>query len=344
MKALLVKMSSLGDLVHVLPAMTDAHGHGVRFDWVVEEAYQAIAARHQAVDQVLPIAWRRWRKSLWRHRGEMRRFFTTLAASEYDLVLDAQGLLKSALVASRGRGAQTLGFSRRHLREPVAACFYERGIDVPRQQHAIDRQRQLFAAAFGYAYDPSEVSDFGLPGAEAPTDVCVLLHGSAWPSKLWPEPLWTELARRAMAAGLEALLPWGDDTERHRAQRIANASGGRVLDSLGLGELMSLLGQAKLVVGVDSGLTHLAAALGTRTLALYGSTSTALTGCRGAQARNLASTFGCSPCLSKTCRYRGPGRFWHSQSIAPPCYAELSPASIWKRGLELMDAASVLHI
>lgn len=355
MQALLVKMSSLGDLVHALPAVTAAGRRGVRFDWVVEEAYQAIAERHPAVGRVIPIAWRRWRKAPWDFGAEMSAFLKALRAKEYDLLLDAQGLIKSAAVARLARGKETVGFAMRDVRETVAAWTYGRGVAAPRQQHAIDRQRQLFAGAFGYADDGPEADDFGLRmGATADSAsvlgqscagrACLFLHGSAWPSKLWPEAMWIDLAQRAVAAGLEPLLPWGNAVEGRRAQRIAEQGGGRVLDALDLHGWIALLQGVRLVIGVDSGLTHLAAALGAPTLALHGPTSAALTGCRGRQARVLASTFGCAPCLSRACRYRGPGRTWRTVPVVPPCYAELSPRRVWAEALELMDAAGVLHL
>ena len=355
MQALLIKMSSLGDLVHALPAVTAAGRRGVRFDWVVEEAFQAVAQRHPAVDRVIPIAWRRWRKSPWDFGAEMKAFFKALRAKEYDLLLDAQGLAKSAAVARLARSKERVGFARRDVREAVAAWAYARGVAVPRRQHAVDRQRQLFAGAFGYADDAPEADDFGLRVGAPPHSAigsgqgcagraCLFLHGSAWPSKLWPEAMWIDLAQRAVTAGLEPLLPWGNAVERSRAQRIAEQGGGRVLDALDLHGWIDLLQRTRLVIGVDSGLTHLAAALGAPTLALHGSTSAALTGCRGRRTGVLASTFGCAPCLSRDCRYRGPGRTWRNAPVAPPCYAELSPRRVWAAALELMDAAGVLHL
>ena len=349
MKALLVKTSSLGDVVHALPAVTAASRHGVRFDWVAEEAYQAIAARHPAVDRVIPIAWRRWRRELVRSRGEMAEFLANLGSREYDLVLDAQGLVKSALVTALARARERVGFARRDVREVAAALLYQRGVAVPRQQHAIDRQRQLFAGAFGYAQDGSEPVDFGLSKREsagqarqsASRSPCLFLHGGSWSSKLWPEAMWVELARQAAAAGFEVLLPWGNQAERCRAQRIAAQGGGRILPALDVGEWIDLLQGVRLTVGVDSGLAHLAAAFGVPTLVVHGSTAPELTACRGERAATLASTFPCAPCFSRSCRYRGPGRLWHGEPVDPPCYAELPPERVWARALELMDAPDI---
>ncbi|MCY4213374.1 MAG: lipopolysaccharide heptosyltransferase I [Gammaproteobacteria bacterium] len=346
MKALLVKTSSLGDVTHALPAVTAAGRHGVRFDWVVEEAYQAIPERHPGVERVIPIAWRRWRRNPVYSRREAAAFSADLRTREYDLVLDAQGLMKSALVAALARGGERVGFARGDVREAVAAWFYQRGVAVPRRQHAIDRQRQLFAGAFGYAQDAAEPIEFGLSRREsagsaghfACRSTCLFLHGGSWPSKQWPQALWVELARQAQADGFEVLLPWGNPAERCRAQHIAAQGGGRTLPAMGIDEWIDLLQEVRLAVGVDSGLAHLAAACGAPTLALYGSTTPNLTGARGPRAATLASTFPCAPCLSRACRYRGPGRVRHDEPVSPPCYAELTPGRVWARAMALLDA------
>ena len=335
MKVLLVKMSSLGDLVHALPAVTEAAGRQARFHWVAEEAFAALPARHPGVERVLPIAWRRWRKHLWQSRRELRAFFQGLAEERYDLVMDAQGLLKSALVASCAHGKEKVGFSRAAAREPAAAWFYDRRIEVPKGRHAIERQRQLFAGALGYPCREDQPLAFGPPPASG-TDRCLFLHGASWPSKLWPEAMWVDLARRARDAGLQVALPWGNAAERGRAQRIAQAGGATTL-ALPLAELMEELRQARLVVGLDSGLTHLAAALGVPTLALHGSTSSALTGCRGSRARNLQAQFPCAPCLSRSCKYRGPAQRWQGATMVPACYAQLTPEIVWAAARELLE-------
>ena len=371
MRVLLVKMSSLGDVVHALPAVTDAARLGVRFHWVVEEAFQAVPAAHPAVEKVLPIAWRRWRRRLWRSRGEMLAFYENLAGERYDLAIDSQGLVKSALAMKGARCGARVGFCRKSAREPIAARFYDRCVEVPKDGHAVDRQRLLFAGALDYSCDASSDIDFGLgrdgvgqsgesmgqrggdivqsggsqdPGQEPPAPRCVFLHGATWATKLYPEAMWIELARLAREAGLEAALPWGNSEERDRAERIAGASDGTLLPRLDLGKLMDELRRARLVVGVDSGLAHLAGALGVPTVVMYGSTDSALTGCRGSGAQNLQAGFPCSPCRSRTCRYRGPEVRWRQAAVTPPCYGELDPDRVWAAALETMDADRLLHI
>lgn len=371
-------MSSLGDVVHALPAVTDAARSGVRFHWVVEEAFQAVPAAHPAVEKVLPIAWRRWRRGLWRSRGEIKKFHENLSGERYDLAIDSQGLVKSALAMKGARCGERVGFCRNSAREPVAARFYDRCVEVAREGHAVDRQRELFAEALDYRRDSSSDIDFGLgqdgagqsgegnesssghtgrsggdfpqseggqdPGRKSAASRCVFLHGATWATKLYPEAMWIELARLANAAGLEVALPWGNSEERSRAERIARASGAALLPRLELGELIDELRRARVAVGVDSGLAHLAGAVGVPTVVLYGSTSSKLTGCRGSGAHNLQAEFACSPCGSRTCRYRGPPVRWRQAAVAPPCYGELDPEKVWAAALETMDADRLLHI
>jgi heptosyltransferase-1 len=325
MRALLIKMSSLGDVVHTLPAVSDAARAGVTFDWVVEEAFAAIPRRHAAVEQVIPIAWRRWRHALVGSRAEMAGFFRRLRAERYDCVIDAQGLWKSAAVTALARAGPRWGFAYGSAREGPASWFYSRRVPVPRDQHAVTRLRSLFAAVFGYEVDAqAESSGLDHLKVEATDEkTCVFCHGTTWPSKEWPEPMWRELARELGQAGYQVLLPWGNSRERDRARAIARGTGACVLDPLPLERLMDVMGQASLVVGVDSGLSHLAGALGVPTVVVYGSTSSALTGSRGSRVANLASEFPCSPCRSRTCAYRGPRQSWRGQVVEPACYAML---------------------
>lgn len=348
-RVLLVKMSSLGDVIHALPGVTDAvtalGRDGVSFDWVVEEAFQDLPARHPAVDRVIPVAWRRWRRALAGNTGEMWRFLTRLRRRRYDVVLDAQGLVKSAAVTLLARGGTTVGLSRRSAREGAASLFYRRQVAVPRERHAVDRIRRLFAAALGYPC-PTEAPDYGISGTrldrgDGRSLRCLLLHGTTWESKHWPVTFWQTVARRARAEGFQVLVPWGDEREQRRATQIAGAAGAQVLGQLPLGALADELAAADLVIGVDSGLAHLAAALAVPTVVVYGSSSSALTGVRGARVRNLQAGFPCSPCLSRVCTYQGPGRSWQGETVTPACYAELGPDTVWPAARLLVAAQRI---
>jgi heptosyltransferase-1 len=336
---LLVKMSSLGDVVHALPAVSDAAEHGVRIDWVVEEAFADIPASHPAVNRVFTIAWRRWRRQLRAAGAEMTEFLAALRQQEYDLIIDSQGLIKSAVVSLLARGRRT-GFSFTAAREPWAAFAHGRGHAISVQQHAVDRQRQLLAGALGYEVTTPAVS--GLEVTAPRSRQVILLHGTTWSSKHWPVNMWQELARLIHGAGYEPLVTWGDASEQRRAQEIAAPGHAMVIDRQPLHALAQVLGAAAAVIGVDSGLCHYSAALGTPTVGLYGTTSGLLTGCRGVAATALQATTACSPCLHKDCRsYRGAPLQWGGVAVDPPCFATLPPEYVWERAQSVIQAHHV---
>ncbi|MEO5574252.1 MAG: lipopolysaccharide heptosyltransferase I [Gammaproteobacteria bacterium] len=339
MKVLILKTSSMGDVLHTLPALTDAmHAlPGIRFDWVVEEAFAEIPAWHPAVDKVIPVALRRWRKQPWQAiiSSEWVNFWRSLRTHEYDLIIDAQGLIKSALVTRMARGRRS-GLSRASARESWAALAYQRRYTIPKQQHAIERVRRLFAAALGYPM-PHDTLDYGITRAQffseyvhASNDI-VFLHGTTWPSKQWPRTYWTHLAQLATQAGFSVSLPWGNQAEYEDAQAIAGVCKNvRVLPKLSLTELGAVLASARAVIGVDTGLAHLAAALTVPTLTLYGATRPDLTGTRGQAQMHLSAQFVCSPCLSRQCIYPG------LSPVKPACYQTLEPERVWNAAAQLL--------
>lgn len=297
MRVLLIKTSSLGDVVHTLPALTDAARAipGIQFDWVVEEGFAEIPAWHPAVAQVIPVAIRRWRKHLWQtfKSGEWQRFKQRLGDTQYDLVIDAQGLLKSAWL-TRYANAPVAGLDRDSAREPLASRFYDRAYAVPREQHALERTRQLFAHALGYTL-PTGMGDYGLNRAlladSAPPPYVVFLHGTTWASKHWPEACWRELAEQMSAQGWAVRLPWGNDSEKARAERIAaGIEHAAVLPKLNLAGVAKVIAGASACVAVDTGLGHLAAALDVPSISLYGPTLPGRVGAYGRSQIHLCAT------------------------------------------------------
>lgn len=288
MKLLLVKTSSMGDVIHNLAVASDIQRRRpeVAIDWLVEEAFAEIPVLHPAVTGAIPVALRRWRKNLfrpgtWREVVALRR---RLRLTGYDTVLDTQGLLKSALVA-RWAQCPVSGYDRYSIREPMASRFYAHQYSVSRHQHAVDRNRQLAADALEYDLDDLPL-DYGItaPAVEHEVDglgssYIVCLHGTSRDSKLWPELHWHQLIQQLAANGLQALLPWGNEVEHRRAQRLAAQSPAAVVpDRLTLRQLTALFGSARGAVGVDTGPVHLAAALGCITVALYTDTDPGFTG------------------------------------------------------------------
>jgi len=278
-RVLLVKTSSLGDVIHTLPALTDAQRAipGIQFDWVVEEGFAEIPAWHPAVAQVIPVAIRRWRKHPLQtlRTGEWRRFKARLRETRYDLAIDAQGLLKSAWL-TRYVKAPVAGLDRDSIREPLASRFYDRCYAVPRDQHALERVRQLFAQALGYSI-PEMIAEYGLDRSQLATPgeqpYLLFLHGTTWPSKHWPEAYWRQLAERMSEFGWAIRLPWGNAEEKARAERIAQGlPSASVLPRLNLGGVAKVVAGARACVAVDTGLGHLAAALDVPSISLYGPT------------------------------------------------------------------------
>lgn len=288
---LLVKTSSLGDVIHNLPVVSDLlrHWPDLRIDWVVEESFADIPRLHPGVAQVHPVAIRRWRRALgqrqtWR---EIAAFRHRLRANCYDLVIDTQGLAKSALITWLADGLRC-GYSREVAREPLAAAFYDCRFAIPPNAHAVERNRWLAAAAA--AYTPDLPLRYGIHASGAATEgCCVLLTASSRDDKLWPEEHWRVLGGALAARGLHCLLPAGSARERERAERIAaTIPAARVVPPSSLRELAGILGGAHSVVGVDTGLTHLAAALDRPVVALYVATDPGLTGVyAGPRALNL---------------------------------------------------------
>lgn len=326
-RVLVIKTSSLGDVIHSLPALTDAVRAmpGIVFDWVVEQSFTEVPGWHPAVDRVIPVAVRRWRKhpvQAWRS-GEWAEFKQQIGRYQYDAVIDAQGLLKSAWLTRYAKGV-SYGLDKHSAREPIAARFYDNPVAVAKGQHAVERVRQLFSAALGYSLD-GQRGEYSLSFQAERQPSVVLLHGTTWASKHWPEASWIALSTLLLQAGYAVKLPWGDDVERSRAERIAAQSGAEVLPKMSLTELASLLSVSAGCVAVDTGLGHLAAAVDTPTLALFGPTNSALTGFYGKNQLSLQSEFHCAPCLLRECRYQlAPGE-------SPPCFEELSAPSVFQQ-------------
>ncbi|MDO4682245.1 MAG: lipopolysaccharide heptosyltransferase I [Lautropia sp.] len=289
MRILIVKMSSMGDVVHAQPLATDVHRHhpGATIDWVSEAAFAALPAMNPAVNEVIPIAWRRWRKQLGRPgtRAAMRAFWQRLRGRRYDLVLDCQGLIKSAVVARMARAGRRAGPDRASAREPLAALAYDLPIAVPKDWHVVRRNRAIGAGALDYQLD--EPARFGLsvpvltadevpwlPGAP----MALMVTGASRDAKLWPESHWVEAAVHLQRAGLDLLWFWGSPAEEARARRLAGASTQAAGDAatrsvvppfLSVQDAARVIRSARIVVGLDTGFTHLAGALGRPTIGIF---------------------------------------------------------------------------
>jgi heptosyltransferase-1 len=280
---LFIKTSSLGDVIHHMPALTEARKArpDARFTWLVEEAFAPLVRLHSAVAEVIPVAWRRWRKSLYAPAtlSEIAGNLRAIRAPRYDEIVDSQGLLRTAIIARLARGRRH-GYDTTSIREPLAALFYDVRHSVSRDLHAVERNRILSGLALGYA--PQGAPDFGLDRARLASPgprYGVLLHATARPGKQWPEAHWIALGHMLAGQGIDLVLPWGTDAERARGERIASAlPRARVPERAPLDAVARLIAGAQFVVGVDTGLLHLAAALGVPLVAIFAGSKPGLTG------------------------------------------------------------------
>ena len=286
MKILIVRVSSLGDVVHNMPMVADilrVHPDA-QIDWVVEEAYVNLVRLNTGVRHVIPYALRRWRKSLLSAptRAEMRAFYQRLRAETYDIVFDTQGLLKTGVVMRMARlapGGMRVGLANGTEGsgyEGASRVFHTMSVPVGVRTHAVLRGRLVAAAALGYTVD--HPADFSLRGPDLPQlpawlpaePYAAFFHATARPAKQWAPERWVQVARLLAERGMPILLPWGSETEKQAAEQlVAQMPNARVLPKLPMMEAVLLAQRAALAIGVDTGLTHIAAAYNRPTIELY---------------------------------------------------------------------------
>ncbi len=301
---LFIKTSSLGDVIHHMPAVTEARKAqpDATFAWLVEEAFAPLVALHPAVAGVIPVAWRRWRKSLYAPAtlAEIAGSLRDIRAHRYDTIVDSQGLLRSAVIARIAHG-QRHGYDASSIREPLGAPFYDVRHRVSRDLHAVERNRALSGLALGYS--PQGAPDFGLDRARfaMPGErYAVLLHATTRLSKQWPEAHWIALGRALGGEGIELVLPWGTPDEHARSARIAAAlPRARVPERAPLDAVARLIAGAQFVVGVDTGLLHLAAALGVPLVAIFTGSKPGLTGPVGSGPIAVLGAEGAAPSVEE---------------------------------------------
>lgn len=289
MRILIVKMSSMGDVVHAQPLATDIRRAfpEARIEWVAEKSFAAICKLNTAIDEVIPISWRRWRKNLVSRaaRAEMLAFHQRLTGSPYDLVLDCQGLIKSAVITRMASAALRVGPAWAFAREPLASLGYGCKAVVPRDWHVVRRNRAVGAAGGGYSID--RPAQFGLEAQPLSADEAawlpaqahaLLVTGASRDGKLWPEAHWVRTAQHLQHAGFALVWLWGSDAERARVQRLSRLSTQAASDAatpavvpplLTVHEVARVIAGADIVIGLDTGFTHLAGALGRPTIAIF---------------------------------------------------------------------------
>ncbi len=329
MQILLVKLSSLGDLIHSFPALQAARAQfpDLVCDWVVEQSLAEVPALHPAVRQVIPVNLRFYKKNkaaFWKES-----YFSTLKqqlrATSYDYVIDAQGLIKSGILTLMA-GGNSAGLSWKSAREGWASLCYRHKYVVP-MDHAILRVKNLFAQTLGYPTDLDGEIDYGLPLVNTQNNrsgPIFLFHGTTWVSKHWPGDYWKRLATLLVQAEYPIALTWGNTVEEQRARWIVEDLPPEHVTLYPKGSLHTLyqaLYSARAAIAGDTGLAHLAAAIGLPQLSLFGPTDFTRTGTRGLHQTHLQTQKACQPCLARVCRY---------QSDTALCLQDLMPNQVMK--------------
>lgn len=331
-KILIIKTSSLGDVIHTLPALTDAGNaiSDIRFDWVVEENFQEVPSWHPLVDRGIPVAIRRWRKNPISSllSKEVRAFWKNLRQEKYDAIIDAQGLIKSAILTRFARGLR-IGLDKDSLTEPLARYAYQQTVNIDLKEHAVFRMRSIFAKALDYDLPESE-PDSGLAKERFQKDdwgqgeYVVFLHGTTWQTKKWPDEYWIELSKKIAQLGLAVRVPWSHEKEFQTVKAWANQSDViSVLPKMTLSQVAGVIAGAKAIVAVDTGLGHLAAALNIPTISLYGPTDPKRIGTQGASQVHLISEINCAGCDKQTCK--------KSHDEFAVCMKNLTPEMVFKK-------------
>ncbi|MED5509324.1 MAG: lipopolysaccharide heptosyltransferase I [Pseudomonadota bacterium] len=344
MRVLIIKLTSMGDLMHALPALTDAAKiyPDIEFDWVVDKAFAAVPKWHPRVRKVITTSHRSWRKS-WigsLKQGELSGFYKALNVDDYDVVVDMQNNLKSALVSLLRKGP-VYGLDKYSCREKPAHLAYRHPINVNPNQHAVERMRQILAAALGYTV-PDTAADYGVELAhcqqpqldfELSRPYLILVHNASWLTKLWPVKHWQAVALKAAEAGYQCLLPCGNEEEYQRARQIASVTDeAYALPRLPLDDVAALMQGSEAVLASDTGLAHMAAVLGKPAITLYGSTDTHLIGTYGQAQHHLITGLTCSPCYKRRCPLP------ESQNGEPVCMAGMEVDQVWHRLESLLQA------
>lgn len=332
-RILIVKITSMGDLVQLLPAITDAANAipGIRFDWLVDESFKAVPNLHPAIDKLIQIPYRRWKKNIIQSitSGEVRQFLKNLRSQQYDMVIDAQSNLKSAFVTMFTKGTR-YGLDSKSVREYGAHWAYQKKISVNRDQNHAKRMRELMANFLEYP-EPVTAADYGvdqtrlpIPDFELPEKFVFVTAISSSKDRLWPEPFWQEVLDDIVVAGYDIVLPWWSAEEKARILRLKNNNARiHMIPPLDLTEKASILAKAVAAISIDTGLAHMAAALNIPNVTLYGPTSAKLTGAYGEEQVHLsASGPACSPCLRTKCRYQGESQF------KPACLETITPRQV----------------
>jgi len=335
-RVLIIKTTSLGDVIHILPAIAEAakNNPDLVFDWVVEDTFSEVPNWHLNIENVYEVSIRQWRKNFYKPAiwKAIKKSIGQIRQHQYDYVIDAQGLSKSAIISLFAKG-ETYGLDKHSAREGWVSRFYKHKIPVPKGTHAITRLQQFFGKVFHY--EPNmNVFDSGIRHkwqlANLEKSQVLFLHGTTWKTKHWPEDYWNALAGKLSDDGYQVLLPWGSESEKQRAERVSlDKQNVEVLPKMSLSELAKKFSEVSFIISVDTGLSHLAAACDTPIISIYGATSPVLTGSKGNNQIYLTSDLDCAPCFKRSCKI--------SDDTYPPCLQGITVLRIMAEVLALEE-------
>jgi heptosyltransferase I len=324
-RILLVKLSSFGDLIHTFPAVSELKSNlpNIHLDWLVDASYSAIPSWHPGVDEVLELPIRKrsgkrdWQGLIQAHK--------VLRTRHYDSIIDAQGLIKSSLSMIGVKGTKH-GFATPLLKEPLARFNYHHQHEVE-VGHVIDKNRQLLASVFNYPLSPS--FRFGIENNSIiKSNQVVFFIGSSWHNKRWPLSHWHQLVKKAINHGLHVVMPWGSQKEKDELLIFNSFPSSKLtISSYSLNNLKNVLESSRAVIAADTGVLHLAQAVNTPVLGLFGPTD----GMRSGPGSNalIQSKESCAPCMRRKCKF--------NDSIWAPCMISIDPDNVWSRLLKVMD-------
>ena len=281
MKIAIVKLSAMGDIVHAMVALQFIKKKypNIQLDWVVEKAFIGVLQDNPHIDNILPVELKAIKKNKLAIFKEIKRV-KKYAKANYDLVIDAQGLLKSAIVAKL-LGKKAAGFNRNSIREKVASWFYNIGVDIDYAANTIDRNAKVLGEPLGVEITPQMIlnkepflffkeSEIYKSYLSSDKKNIIFVIGSTWESRNYPKEKFAALADILQE---NVLIVWGDKQEREKAEWIAqNSSFAFVMPKLNLNELKALIASADLVIGNDTGPTHMAWGLNIPSITLFGPT------------------------------------------------------------------------
>jgi heptosyltransferase I len=317
----------MGDLFHSLPALSELKEHfpELTIDWLVDEQFSEVPAWSLHIRRVISVPLRGFK----RHKN-IRLLFSAvrkLRQVKYDVVIDAQGLLKSALIARLARTKCRHGYARHTIREPVASIFYNKKHDVKWDMHAVMRIRLLLSSVFDYSINLFAPLHYGVRKLHAsnlfPTKTLVCCVSTSWSSKHWPKAYWRKLFSLLGRSSCAIQLVWGSLQERRYAEQLAQGfSHVALIPPATITEVAAYIQQCDAVVAVDTGFAHLAQVFDVPLVALYGPTAPSKTGPLGQKQQVLSADFSCAPCFKRRCDYKG------EQSVSPACYSSIPPEKV----------------